>query len=91
MAVLGHMHELAARLARACWHLRSGAAHGADSAFEAGAGGRCTVYVPRPRYNNRVGAHVVAMDDEMYARLAPDRRRVAAHSTVSERRRPVRA
>lgn len=44
--ILTLMRSVAARLAAAGWRLRSGAAPGADAAFESGAGSNCEIYLP---------------------------------------------
>lgn len=49
--MLDAMVELAQRLMRAGYTLRSGHAPGADSAFEAGAGGAAHIYLPWPAFN----------------------------------------
>ena len=55
-AVLDVMTTLAAWLARQGWHLRSGGAAGADSAFAAGAlAGSRTVFLPWPGYRGNAG------------------------------------
>ena len=54
--MLGAMTELARELERTGWHLHSGGANGADTAFENGTtrAGR-TVYLPWKGYNDRTG------------------------------------
>ncbi len=55
-SMLDLMRTLAARLAIDGWTLRSGAAPGADSAFEQGAldvGGRMEIYLPWPGFESR--------------------------------------
>ena len=56
------MTELARELERAGWHLHSGGADGADTAFENGTtrAGR-TVYLPWKRYNDRSGNECVTL------------------------------
>ncbi len=50
--VLADMTKMAAWLARTGWHLASGGAAGADSAFASGApAGRRTLFLPWPGYN----------------------------------------
>jgi hypothetical protein len=59
--ILALMHRIAAALARRGWALRSGAAPGADSAFERGAlaaGGRVGLYLPWRGFEGRT-EHVV--------------------------------
>jgi len=58
--VLATMRRLSAWLGRAGWALRSGAAPGADSAWEAGmleAGGRAQVFLPWAGFEGRSGAN----------------------------------
>ena len=55
-AVLADMTELAGRMAEAGWHLASGGADGADTAFAAGTpGNQRTIWLPWPRYNGLSG------------------------------------
>ena len=55
-SVLGVMTTMAAWLARRGWHLHSGGAAGADSAFAAGPPAeRRTVFLPWPRYRGCAG------------------------------------
>jgi hypothetical protein len=49
--ILKDMTDIAQKLHLEGYTLRSGAAQGADSAFEAGAGGRVEIYLPWPRFN----------------------------------------
>ncbi|MCP1674187.1 hypothetical protein J2T57_001289 [Natronocella acetinitrilica] len=53
------MQRIAERLAGRNWVLRSGAAAGSDSAFAAGAGERCEIYLPWPRFNPTGGTIAV--------------------------------
>ena len=54
--VLAAMTKMAAWLARTGWHLASGGADGADTAFAGGApAGQRTLYLPWPGYNGHVG------------------------------------
>ncbi len=54
--VLAEMTKLAGSLARTGWHLRSGGAAGADTAFANGAPtGQKTIYLPWPRYHDHDG------------------------------------
>ena len=58
--VLEQMRSIGAAMAEAGWLLRSGAAQGADSAFEAGAadaGGHREIWIPWDRYNDRTPDH----------------------------------
>ena len=53
--VLAHMTKIANSLAQTGWHLTSGGANGADTAFALGApAGRKTIYLPWPKYNGNV-------------------------------------
>ena len=55
-ATLADMTELAGRMADAGWHLASGGANGADTAFAAGAPvDQRTIWLPWPRYNGLSG------------------------------------
>ena len=55
-AVLADMETIAAWLARTGWHLSSGGADGADSAFAAGApAGQRTIWLPWRGYNGHRG------------------------------------
>ena len=60
--ILEAMTELARELERAGWHLHSGGADGADTAFENGtsSGGR-TVYLPWKGYNDRNGQDCITL------------------------------
>lgn len=49
--ILKIMAQLAAVLAADGWILRSGAADGADSAFEQGAGSKTEIFIPWPKFN----------------------------------------
>ena len=54
--VLAAMTKMAAWLARTGWHVASGGADGADTAFAGGApAGQRTLYLPWPGYNGHVG------------------------------------
>ena len=54
--VLAAMTKMAAWLARTGWHLASGGADGADTAFAGGASaGQRTLYLPWPGYNGHGG------------------------------------
>ena len=56
--VLADMTKMADSLARTGWHLTSGGAVGADTAFAHGApAGRKTIYLPWRGYNDHAGAH----------------------------------
>ena len=51
-SILADMTKMATWLARTGWHLASGGAHGADTAFAGGApAGQRTLYLPWPGYN----------------------------------------
>ena len=54
--VLANMTKMAAWLARTGWHLTTGGADGADTAFAGGApAGQRTLYLPWPGYNGHAG------------------------------------
>lgn len=74
--VLAWMFDLGRRLGEAGWTLRSGAAFGADSSFEAGcdaARGRKEIFLPWRRFNNHVTGYI--MPEEMDPRLIQIARR----------------
>lgn len=80
--VLEQMSKIGAAMAEAGWLLRSGAAHGADSAFENGAadaGGDREIWIPWDRYNDRTP------DDGPAIRIA---RHNHANRAVASRRHP---
>ena len=65
--VLADMTALARRMADAGWHLSSGGARGADSAFAAGTPvERRTIWLPKPRHNGLTGpdCHVLTPERE---------------------------
>ena len=70
--VLADMTKLAGSLARTGWHLTSGGAHGADTAFAKGApAGRKTIYLPWPASHEHVGPDCyILSSDELAACLA---------------------
>lgn len=85
--VLSRMRTLAQVLANAGYVLRSGAAHGADAAFEAGAvaaGGRCEIFLPWPGFNhhpsplNMVSPEALALAATVHPRWARLGRRARA-------------
>lgn len=51
--IQGIMTEIATKMQENGWILRSGAAPGADTAFEKGAGDQKQIFLPWPRFNNR--------------------------------------
>ncbi len=56
--ILAEMTKMAGSLGRTGWHLTSGGAVGADSAFAEGApAGRKTIYLPWRGYNGHAGEH----------------------------------
>ena len=68
-AVLDDMTVMAAWLARRGWHLHSGGAAGADTAFAAGAPGGCrTVFLPWPGYRGHRGADCRTPSPDRFAR-----------------------
>lgn len=84
--VLADMTKLAGSLARTGWHLMSGGALGADTAFAHGApAGRKTIYLPWPGYNQHVGpdCRILSSDElagclDLASRMHPAWRRCAA-------------
>jgi len=61
--ILSHMTASAKFLASREWVLRSGGAHGADTAFEKGAGDSKEIYLPWKGYNNHLSdLHEVCED-----------------------------
>ena len=67
-SVLALMTRLAQTLASAGWTLRSGAADGADAAFEAGAGRAAEIYLPWRGFNRHTSPlHEVTPDALMLA------------------------
>ena len=67
------MTELGSRLGRAGWTLRSGAAAGADSAFEAGAvavDGAREIYLPWPGFRDRPQGHLLEAAPGAYPLVA---------------------
>ena len=55
--VLKQMTVMASWLARRGWHLHSGGARGADTAFAEGAPDASTLHLPWPRYQHHSGPH----------------------------------
>ena len=79
--VLDQMRSIGAAMAEAGWLLRSGAAQGADSAFEAGAAdaaGDREIWIPWHRYNERT-------PDDPTVRIA---RHNDANRTIAAKRHP---
>lgn len=77
--ILAVMEALGTSLGSAGWTLRSGAADGADSAFERGAdrvGGAKEIFLPWPRFSGRTEAEpgVLLMDEA----LRPEAERISA-------------
>ena len=78
-SILADMTKMATWLARTGWHLASGGAHGADTAFAGGApAGQRTLYLPWPGYNGHAGPNCHALSRsalsgcmEIAARLHP--------------------
>ncbi|MDE0456104.1 MAG: hypothetical protein OXI15_02315 [Chromatiales bacterium] len=80
--VLDRMRSIGAAMAEAGWLLRSGAAQGADSAFEAGAanaGGDREIWIPWNRYNGRT-------PDDPAVRIA---RNNDANRAIAAKRHPI--
>ena len=72
--ILALMYRIAATLARRGWALRSGAAPGADSAFEAGAlaaAGRVGLYLPWRGFEGRTEHVMLHEPTETAYKLAP--------------------
>ena len=68
-AVLEAMTTMAAWLARRGWHVHSGGAAGADSAFAAGAPpGSRTLFLPWPRYRGNAGPDCRTLGADRYRR-----------------------
>ena len=68
-SVLEDMTRMAAWLARRGWHLHSGGAAGADSAFAAGApAGTRTLYLPWPGYGGNAGPDCRTLGADRYRR-----------------------
>ena len=65
---LGQMTILAAWLARRGWHLHSGGAAGADTAFASAAVGARTLHLPWPGYDNHAGPDCHVPAGEIYRR-----------------------
>ena len=78
-SILADMTKMATWLARTGWHVASGGAHGADTAFAGGApAGQRTLYLPWPGYNGHAGPNCHALSRsalsgcmEIAARLHP--------------------
>lgn len=85
--ILSLMRSVAERLAAAGWRLRSGAAPGADAAFEAGAGPDSEIYLPWPRFQDSRSELAI----ERMPVLPQAEEIAAAHHPAWDRlRRPVR-
>lgn len=85
--ILTLMRSVASRLAVAGWVLRSGAAPGADAAFEAGAGRDCEIYVPWLGFQDSTSELAI----ERMPVLAQAEQVAAAHHPAWDRLgRPVR-
>ena len=79
-STLRDMTTMAGWLAKTGWRLTSGGAHGADSAFAAGASaGQRTLYLPWPGYNGRRGPDCVV----------PSRSELAACTDLAARLHPA--
>jgi hypothetical protein len=86
-AICSLMAALAGRLAARGWTLRSGAAPGADSAFEAGAvqaGGSCEIYLPWPGFQGRHDGRLLQAAGPAYPLVA------RVHPRFASLSRPVR-
>ena len=62
------MTVLASWLSRRGWHLHSGGADGADTAFASGAPGNRTLHLPWPRYGKHTGPDCHIPSGEIYRR-----------------------
>ena len=70
-SILADMTKMATWLARTGWHLASGGAHGADTAFAGGApAGQRTLYLPWPGYNGHVGPDCHALSRSALSGIA---------------------
>lgn len=63
--VLSKMTRIAKSLASQGWTLRSGAADGADAAFESGAGSMSEIYLPWKKFNNNESVLCDVCDDAL--------------------------
>ena len=85
-AVLETMTVMAAWLARKGWHLHTGGAAGADTAFAAGApAGLRTVYLPWPGYQGCAGSDCRTLSAEQLHRCLSI---ASALATAIENRNP---
>ena len=66
--ILDRMTVMASWLARRGWHLHSGGARGADTAFAAGTAHARTIHLPWPGYGNHSGPHCHVPAGETYRR-----------------------
>ncbi len=83
--VLAVMRRMARYLAEKGWHLNTGGADGADTAFVEGSPVLCTVFLPWEGYNGWSGPECVAFSDTALAKLQP---LAAAHHDAWERCSP---
>ena len=84
--VLAVMRRMAWYLASKGWHLHTGGADGADSAFAEGSPSLRTVFLPWPGYNGWSGPGTVSFGDRALAKLYPF---AAAHHDAWERCSPA--
>jgi len=80
--VLAVMRRMAWYLVEKGWHLNTGGADGADTAFVEGSPVLCTVFLPWPDYNGWTGPECVALSETALAKLQPF---AAAHHDAWER------
>ncbi|MCY4478892.1 MAG: hypothetical protein OXB97_03260 [Rhodospirillales bacterium] len=80
------MRRMAWYLAEKGWHLNTGGADGADTAFVEGSPALCTVFLPWEGYNGWTGPECVAFGDKALAKLQPF---AAAHPDARARCSPA--
>ena len=80
--VLAVMRRMAWYLVEKGWHLNTGGADGADTAFVEGSPALCTVFLPWEDYNDWTGAECVTLGEKALAKLQPF---AAAHHDAWER------
>ena len=83
--VLAVMRRMARYLAEKGWHLNTGGADGADTAFVEGSPALCTVFLAWEDYNGWTGAECVTLGEKALAKLEPF---AAAHHDAWERCSP---
>lgn len=85
--ILGLMRTVASRLSAAGWTLRSGAAPGADAAFEAGAGSASEIYLPWFGFQDSTSTLAI---ERMPVRAQAEQIASAHHPAWDRLGRPVR-